>query len=207
MKENESKEILGRIAYQTGLSVEELMKNYDKLIVSKALNKDNEHIYILRKSLLEKKLVEGTYRNRARYNMFNEDGEWIGYVEANVINIPTTDEVEFIYESKRNQKRRGNMTIAVQEALEDIFVNGALDGKTVQDRYPKTNIQRVFLEISESNLASQGVARKSGFHQARNGAEWIITRDKFLSKNKTSNITVSQIRDSVANAKGKDISE
>ena len=73
MKENESKEILGRIAYQTGLSVEKLIKNYDKLIVSKALNKDNEHIYILRKSLLEKKLVEGTYRNRARYNMFNED--------------------------------------------------------------------------------------------------------------------------------------
>ena len=152
---------------------------FDKKIVTSKLNKDGEHLFLLRK-IETKEVAKGSYSNEGKYFIFSKDGKEVGYIVVNVSNTKTADQAEIEYISKEEHRNKGNITISLEEVLKDIFIDKSFDDLQIKTIFPKTSIEKVFLDINDDNIASQAVANKNGFTKKEDCFE--ITKNEFLEK-------------------------
>lgn len=149
------------------------------IIKTRNVNKEEEHLFLLRE-MITREVTTGVYSNKARYNILSSQGEYVGFIEVSVSNNNKADRAEIEYKSSEKHRNKNNITISLEEVLKDIFVKNSFDNKIIRPIFPKTFIKQVFLSITEGNLASEAVAKKSGFNQ--NGRHFEITREQFLEK-------------------------
>ena len=160
-----------KVAKQLGYSVEEFKKRYDKQIITDNANKDGQHLIIVRN--LKSKEV-------ARYTSYTQDGEEVCHIDVAVSNVREANEAEIMYATEKKFRNKGNMTISLEEVLKDIFINKSFDGLQIRPIFPKTEIKKVFLDISRDHYPSLAVAKKSGF--TKKGNYYEITEDEFKRK-------------------------
>lgn len=178
-KEEKYQSIIEKIAQTLGKSIEDVRKGYDEIIMTNNVNRDGEELYLLRKIVSEEVLKGiGVYKNKGRYSIYTKEGEFAGFIDATVANYKKANKAEIEYKTIEKQRNKGNITIALEEVLKDIFINHSFDNLTIRDIFPTTNIEEVFLNINSDNYASQAVARKSRFQQ--NGNIHTMTKERFL---------------------------
>lgn len=175
-----------KIASEFGRSIEDVEQYFDKQMFTENTNKEGKHLYLFRK-LKIKEVLEEIYKNQARYSIFTQDGQYVGYIDAEISNNPKVDEVEIIAEASKEHRNKGNIPICLEEVLKDIFEDKSFDDLQVQKSYNKTKIQRIFLSINKENIASQKSAQKSGFRLTKEddyNTIYEITKDQFLERRK-----------------------
>lgn len=168
-----------KIASQLGCSVEEVEQQYDKKMITANTNKDGQQLFMLRKLTLQE-IVKGTYNNNAKYMIYTPEADYAGYIDVMVSNRKEANEAEIQYEANEKFRNKGNITIALEEVLKDVFVDKSFDGLQIKPAFPKTQIKKAVLAISDDNYASQAVAKKSGF--SKNGACYEITENEFVKR-------------------------
>ena len=155
-------------------------RQYDRRIVTDGVNKDGEHLSLLRRLSSEKIRNTDVYNNRGKYIIFTEDGQEAGFINVSVFNTRESDTVEIEYGSREEFRNKGNITLALREVLKDIFIDESFDGRPIKPFFPNTKIEKAFLAINADNHASQSVAEKSGLTQRENVYE--ITKQGFLEQ-------------------------
>lgn len=192
MNEDEIKtqEIEEKIAQKSGKSIEDVRKEYDRIIKTSNVNKDGEELYILRK-ITSNEFLKGHYKNIGRYSIYTREGLYSGFIDVTISNSNKANKAEIEYKSAPEQRNKGNMTISLEEVLSDIFIGNSFDNLTVRDIFPKTKIKEVFLAINSDNYASQAVANKIGFQQ--NGTIYKMTKEQFLQRVQGKKFTEQEI--------------
>ena len=190
MDEYTLKDVKNKIAENMDWSVEELDREFDKLIVTKKKNKEQEQLFLLR-DLKSKNICGEYYSTSAKYSIFTKNGKEVGYVDVYVSNVLTSDRAEIIYNSSNLHRGKGNMTIALEEVLEDVFINKAFDGFPLRPSAPKTKIKTVFLAIHNDNVASRAVAYRNGFEKTNRDC-YEITEAEFKKRISNGSQNVSQ---------------
>ena len=165
---------------------------FDKIIVTKRKNKDNKTLTLGRKFFIEE--IRGTYGMKlinARYYILNENWEDIGIIIVSVSNVKTADRVEIEYYMTDIEQNKGNISIALQEVLEEIYLNKIFDGYRIKTIFPETKITNIFLDINKNNYASRAVAKKSGFKENEKLGEFDLSKEdyfKILEQKSESNL-------------------
>ena len=192
MNEDEIKtqEIEEKIAQKSGKGIEDVRKEYDRIIKTSNVNKDGKELYILRK-ITSKEFLKGHYTNKGRYSIYTREGLYSGFIDVTISNSNKANKAEIEYKSVPEQRNKGNMTISLEEVLSDIFIDNSFDNLTVRDIFPKTKIGEVFLAINSDNYASQAVANKIGFQQ--NGTIYKMTKEQFLQRVQGKKFTEQEI--------------
>lgn len=192
MNEDEIKtqEIEEKIAQKSGKSIEDVRKEYDRIIKTSNVNKDGKELYILRK-ITSKEILKGHYTNKGRYSIYTREGLYSGFIDVTISNSNKANKAEIEYKSVPEQRNKGNMTTSLEEVLSDIFIDNSFDNLTVRDIFPKTKIGEVFLAINSDNYASQAVANKIGFQQ--NGTIYKMTKEQFLQRVQGKKFTEQEI--------------
>ena len=192
MNEDEIKtqEIEEKIAQKSGKSIEDVRKEYDRIIKTSNVNKDGKELYILRK-ITSKEFLKGHYTNKGRYSIYTREGLYSGFIDVTISNSNKANKAEIEYKSVPEQRNKGNMTTSLEEVLSDIFIDNSFDNLTVRDIFPKTKIGEVFLAINSDNYASQAVANKIGFQQ--NGTIYKMTKEQFLQRVQGKKFTEQEI--------------
>ena len=182
-------DILKKIASKSEHSVEEFEQYFDKQMITENTNKEKEHLYILRK-LSIKEIARGTYDNRARYRIFSQDGQYVGYIDVVVSNTKEVNRAEILTNANEGYRNKGNISVGLGEVLKDIFIDKSFDGLQVRASFDKTKIQRIFLDIDKDNIASQKSASKNGFVQTKDNGYSVtyeITEKEFLERREKQN--------------------
>lgn len=167
------------------------------VIKTENVNKEEDHLFLFRE-MITKEVTTSIYSNKARYNILSSQGEYVGFIDVSVSNNNKADRAEIEYKSSEKHRNKNNITISLEEVLKDIFVNNSFDDKIIRPIFPKTYIKQVFLSITEGNLASEAVAKKSGFTQ--NGRYFEITREQFLERVLQNSSIISSAVDATKNA-------
>ncbi len=175
-----------KIASRSGHSVEEIEQYFDKQMITENTNKEGNSLYLLRR-LVIKEVVKGSYDNRARYRIYTQDGQFVGYIDVVVSNSRDVNRAEIIANANEGYRNKGNIPICLEEVLKDIFVDKSFDELQVKECFNKTKIQLIFLDIDKNNIASQKSASKSGFIQTKDDGYRVtyeITKEAFLERRK-----------------------
>lgn len=130
--ETKFQEIEEKIAQKSGKSIEDVRKEYDRIIKTSDKNKDGKELYMLRK-ITSNEIIKGYYKNKGRYSIYTEEGEYTGFIDLAISNTNKANEAEIEYESEPKQRNNGNITISIKEVLADIFINNSFDNLTVRD--------------------------------------------------------------------------
>lgn len=170
------------------LTQEKMAQLFDKKEKLPKRNKMGEELFLYRHRHSDE-IVPGQFSNQANYYVINDSGQVCGKIDATVANVKAANQVEVEYWQIEEHRNKGNVSIALEGVLNDIFVNKALNGLPIKlGRI--SNIQMVFLAINPNNLASQKVAEKTGFTQA-NEDTYILTLAEYLSRIKSTNVKTS----------------
>ena len=145
---------------------------YDKEIISERRNKDGkEPVY----------RIPDCYNNGGEYDVFLEDGQLVGYVGLSVCNFIEGNTAELEYCVDANHRNRGNIGIAVEEVLKDVFIDKSYDGLQIRPSCKKSNISRVVLMITSDNVESKAVAAKNHFSiDEKRENVYVMTKERFL---------------------------
>ena len=176
------KEIDEKISQNTRLSIREINICFDKKQKTKTTNKDGEKLYLYRRSdFCHPRGPIGCYSNKAKYIIFNSKGEKLGSVKGEICHYSFGRELELNYENcKEETQGRGNISLALDEVLKQIFLKGDFDNKPCEDCF-YSEIKKIKLLISEDNHAAIAVAKKNGFDRI-NKTEYVLSKEKFLEK-------------------------
>ena len=151
----------------------------DKVIQTTERNKDGETLTLIR-TLDSQEIAKGYYKTSACYLIKSLD-EPVGKIDVSVNNVNGGNEVEVEYFSDPLYRGRGNISVALPEVLNDIFVNNAFDGFMIKPGVI-SSIDTVILAINENNLASRKVAMNCGFKESATES-FELTKEEFLKEN------------------------
>ena len=146
------------------------IEKYDKKIKASKKNKDDEELIIFR-NIDKEELTKGYYKNVIGVIVVTVDNELSG--ESAEIEYYTTDD---------KYKNKGNISISLEEVLKDVFINDSLNGLDIRPFGNKSNIENIFLAITEENIASKKVAEKTGFKKLENQDVYKINKTDFIIK-------------------------
>lgn len=165
----------------TFLEQEDVIGNAElsEIKISKEKNKNDENLLFVSAANLEKPLGRtNLYTNNAMYYGFNLNGDYIGYVMVNVINVNPPSKIELEYCANEQFQNQGNITVLAKEVIREIFEDRAFDGLKTRNNAPLSNINSIFVSISPMNYASLAVARKLGLESGRlQKSEYLASKD------------------------------
>jgi len=156
-----------------------MMKDMEKLIsqqwngytlISKEekKNKDGNIIIVLKSKPHKEKDA-----NCINYVIFGRSGEQYGniLVKQSSDDLPNEVEIEYYAVNNPSTRNKGNISIGLNDVLNDIFTNFA-------------DIDKVYLNIAPSNIASQKVAQHCGFEKRADSRRYYeISKEKYLKEN------------------------
>lgn len=162
-----------------GLTVEELNKFFDKKMKLAKRNKMGEELFLYR-HISSDKVMPGYFNNKANYFIINAKGGLCGKISSSTTNVLAGDEVEIEYYQAEQYRNRGNISIALNEVIADIFLNKPLNGFPIRPNVV-SDIKKIFLAIKEDNFPSQRIAEKTGFKK-KNDTTYELTLSEYLDK-------------------------
>lgn len=158
------------------------IEKYDKKIKASKKNKDDEELIIFR-NIDKEELTKGYYKNVAQYKISTDGNNVIGVIVVTVDNELSGESAEIEYYTTDDKyKNKGNISISLEEVLKDVFINDSLNGLDIRPFGNKSNIENIFLAITEENIASKKVAEKTGFKKLENQDVYKINKTDFIIK-------------------------
>ncbi|MBE6149262.1 MAG: GNAT family N-acetyltransferase [Firmicutes bacterium] len=143
-------------------------------------NKNDENLLFVSASILEEPIGNSSaYVNAAIYYGFNINGDYIGCVKTNVLNIKPPSQIEIEYWANEQYENQGNMTVLTKEVIKEIFEDKCFDGLKVRNGFPVSNIESIMVAINDDNYASLALAKKLGFNEQG----YLQKSEYLLSKN------------------------
>ena len=143
--------------------------------LSKYKNKNDEQLFCISAANLEQP-IGNCYGNTIIYYGFNQNGDYVGYVRAFILNVNPPSKIEIEYCANKQYENQGNITTLASEVIKDIFDEMIFDGLKVRNSFPVSCINSIVVSINSDNYASLAVARKLGFNE-----QGQLEKNKYLS--------------------------
>lgn len=138
-------------------------KKFGKVQVAKDKNKNGQTILFIKATSFENRMMI-YYSNYAIYYGFDEEGNYLGSIVINILNMQKPNTVEMEYWGVEQFQNRGNITILAREAIEDIFSNQSFDGLKVKENRELSHIDTIMVSINKDNFPSLAIAQTLGFN-------------------------------------------
>ena len=153
------------------MGIDENNCNYSFLQTSEETNSDGVAIVIYKSEVVTK-----PESKNISYQLYGENADYYGEILLKHNERDNKNEAELEYFSTYEHRKKGNISIGLGIVLDDAFSN--------------YDLESIYLNIPQDNLASQRVAEKIGFKQREGSIQYFdITKKDFLKMSKSNKPT------------------
>ena len=132
------------------------------VFVTSEPNKDGEHLYYVKDFDLEYNDGPSRWKNKVTYYAYDSNGN---PVATSLVKTSYHRKAVIEYETNKEYRNKGNMTILTKEIIKDVYENEILNGLRIDKNSPLSNIELIELQIDPRNIPSKRIAEKLGFDE------------------------------------------
>ena len=125
-------------------------------------NKDGEQLYYVKDYDLEYNDGPSRWKNKVTYYAYDSNGN---HVATALVKTSYHRKAVIEYETNKDYRNKGNITILAKEIIRDVYENEMLNGLKIDRNSPLSNIELIELQIDPRNIPSKKVAEKLGFDE------------------------------------------
>lgn len=145
---------------------------FNGLTLSTTKNKEDENLFIA------KFIKNDSDDISCFYYGYDKNGKYVGGVYVSILNRKIGDKALIEFKTTEKYRNKGNISVIMQDALHDIFINSVLDEIDLK-QYGKSKIECLMFKLSKTNDAAVRVAEKFGFDEYG-----VLTKEKYLNNSK-----------------------